>query len=185
MLLITKLYSTLLWAHGLQHTSFLCPHYLAICSHSCPLIWWCYLSISSSATHFSGFSAMGFSRQERWSGFHFLLQGIFPTQGSNPCLLHWQADSLPRSHQGSPSWVSFYLEAQETATGPQKTKSEGTSLYCIWYYRKKREKEGRGWGGASRGSIEETVALLLSQVLYLSGLFAVNRNHFYFKQKIP
>ena len=24
---------------------------------------------------------------------HFLLQGIFPTQGSNPCLLHWQADS--------------------------------------------------------------------------------------------
>ena len=27
-----------------------------------------------------------------------LLQGIFPTQGSNPCLLcllHWQADSLP------------------------------------------------------------------------------------------
>ena len=23
-------------------------------------------------------------------GCHFLLQGIFPTQGSNPCLLHWQ-----------------------------------------------------------------------------------------------
>ena len=26
---------------------------------------------------------------------HFLLQGIFPTQGSNLHLLHWQADSLP------------------------------------------------------------------------------------------
>ena len=26
---------------------------------------------------------------------HFLLQGIFLTQGSNPRLLHWQADSLP------------------------------------------------------------------------------------------
>ena len=29
---------------------------------------------------------------------HALLHGIFPTQGSNPCLLcllHWQADSLP------------------------------------------------------------------------------------------
>jgi len=25
---------------------------------------------------------------------HFLLQGTFPTQGLNPCLLHWQADSL-------------------------------------------------------------------------------------------
>ena len=35
-------------------------------------------------------------------GCHFLLQGIFPTQGSNPCLLHWQVDSLPLSHQGSP-----------------------------------------------------------------------------------
>ena len=29
--------------------------------------------------------------------------GIFPDQGSNPCLLHWQVDSLPLSHQGSPS----------------------------------------------------------------------------------
>ena len=28
---------------------------------------------------------------------HALLQGIFPTQGSNPCLLHWQVDSLPLS----------------------------------------------------------------------------------------
>ena len=28
--------------------------------------------------------------------------GIFPHQGSNPCLLHWQADSQPLCHQGSP-----------------------------------------------------------------------------------
>ena len=28
--------------------------------------------------------------------------GIFPDQGSNPCPLHWQADSQPLSHQGSP-----------------------------------------------------------------------------------
>ena len=28
--------------------------------------------------------------------------GIFPTQGSNPRLLHWQADSVPLCHQGSP-----------------------------------------------------------------------------------
>ena len=42
--------------------------------------------------------SMGFSRQEYWRGLHALLQAIFPTQGSNPCvlhLLHWQADSLP------------------------------------------------------------------------------------------
>ena len=28
--------------------------------------------------------------------------GIFPDQGSNPCSLHWQADSQPLHHQGSP-----------------------------------------------------------------------------------
>ena len=32
--------------------------------------------------------------------------GIFPDQGSNPCPLHWQADSQPLRHQGS--WDSFY-----------------------------------------------------------------------------
>ena len=37
-------------------------------------------------------------------GCHFLHQGIFPTQGSN---LHWQADSLPPSHQGNPTWSKF------------------------------------------------------------------------------
>ena len=34
-------------------------------------------------------------------GSHFLLQGIFPTQGWNLCflwLLHWREDSLPLSH---------------------------------------------------------------------------------------
>ena len=34
-------------------------------------------------------------------GFHYvLLQGLFLTQGLNQCLLHWQEDSLPLSHQG-------------------------------------------------------------------------------------
>ena len=31
---------------------------------------------------------------------HFLLQGIFLTQGSNPHLLHWQMDSLPSEPPG-------------------------------------------------------------------------------------
>ena len=35
-------------------------------------------------------------------GCHFLLQDIFPTQGSNLRLLLWQGDSLPLSHLGSP-----------------------------------------------------------------------------------
>ena len=33
--------------------------------------------------------------------------GIFPDQWSNLCLLHWQADSLPLSHQGSPQLIPF------------------------------------------------------------------------------
>ena len=32
----------------------------------------------------------------------FAACGIFPDQGSNPCPLHWQADSQPLRHQGSP-----------------------------------------------------------------------------------
>ena len=34
-------------------------------------------------------------------GCHVLFQGIFPTQGLNLHLLHWQTD-LPLSHLGSP-----------------------------------------------------------------------------------
>ena len=45
---------------------------------------------------------MGFPRQEYRVGCHHLLQKIFPTPGSNPGLLHWQVDSLPLNHQGSP-----------------------------------------------------------------------------------
>ena len=44
-------------------------------------------------------------------GCHFLHQGIFLTQGSNPCLLHGQADSEQLSHQGSllvPSSLRLY-----------------------------------------------------------------------------
>ena len=34
---------------------------------------------------------------------------IFPDQGSNPCLLHWQVDSLSLSHQGSPIFRLFLI----------------------------------------------------------------------------
>ena len=43
-------------------------------------------------------------------GCHFILQGIFGTQGLNPCVLcvlHWQADYLPTEPPGSPAWGSF------------------------------------------------------------------------------
>ena len=37
-------------------------------------------------------------------GYHW----VFPTQGLNPHLLHWQEDSLPLSHQGTVSRVTTY-----------------------------------------------------------------------------
>ena len=46
--------------------------------------------------------SMEFPGKNTGVGGHFLLQGIFPTQGSNSLLLHWQVDSLPRHHLGNP-----------------------------------------------------------------------------------
>ena len=43
-----------LWPHGLQHTRLLCPPLSPrVCSNSCPLSKWCYLTISSSVIPFS------------------------------------------------------------------------------------------------------------------------------------
>ena len=49
----------------------------------------------------------GFPGKYTGVGCHFLLQGLIPTQGLNLCLLHWQVDSLPLSHQGSPKLKLF------------------------------------------------------------------------------
>ena len=44
-------------------------------------------------------------------GCHALLQGIFPTKGSNPCLLcllHWQVGSLPPAPPGKPLVLNIF-----------------------------------------------------------------------------
>ena len=49
--------------HGLHHTRLLClPLSPRVCSNSCPLSWWCYPTISSSATPFS-FCLQSFSSE--------------------------------------------------------------------------------------------------------------------------
>ena len=48
------------------------------------------------------------ARQALGMGCHFLLQGIFLTQGSNlglSCLLHWQVGSLPLAPPGKPIFM--------------------------------------------------------------------------------
>ena len=50
-----------------------------------------------------------FSMPEYWGGFHFLLQRIFPTQGSKPGLPHWRQMLYRLSHQGSRLSCMAYL----------------------------------------------------------------------------
>ena len=60
-------------------------------------------SVTSQTVAHQASLSMAFPRQEYWRGCHFPLQEIFPTQGSNPRLLYWQAGSLLLSHLGSRS----------------------------------------------------------------------------------
>ena len=51
---VTKLCSSLCDAKELQYARLLCPPLSpGVCSYSCPLSWWCYLTISSSAAPFT------------------------------------------------------------------------------------------------------------------------------------
>ena len=70
-----------------------------VCAHWCLIL--CDLMNSSPP----GSSAHWILQANTGVGCHFLLQGIFPTQGLNPCflcLLHWQVDSLPLAPPGNP-----------------------------------------------------------------------------------
>ena len=54
------------------------------------------------------FCQWDFPGKKNGTSCHFLLQGIFPTQGSNLCLLHWQVNSFPLSHQRSSCYILSY-----------------------------------------------------------------------------
>ena len=72
-----------------------------------------------------------FSRQEYWCGLPFPSQGIFLTQGLNPHLLHYQEDSLPLSHVGSPPGrirdQQSPLMANPSEQQPSQSKPVGSS----------------------------------------------------------
>ena len=71
--------------------------YLWFCAQSCLTLWG---PMDCSPPGFLPWNCPG---KNRGVGCHFLLQEIFPIQ--DPCLfmlLHWQADSLPVCHPGSP-----------------------------------------------------------------------------------
>ena len=80
----------------------------------------------------------GFPGKNTGVNCHFLLQRIFLTQGSCPCLLHWQAGSLPLSHQENlllSLALVFYLQVS------LKLQNVWNSRHHSWTQAKKQEDE--------------------------------------------
>ena len=81
---------------------------------------------------------------------HAVFQGIFPTQGSNLCLLHllhWQADSLPLSHQRSLILVPTKVRLVKAMVVPvvmyeceswtlKKPECQRTDAFELWCWRR-------------------------------------------------
>ena len=65
-------------------------------------------------------------------GCHCLLQGIFLTQGSKPCLLHGQTDSLPLGH----------LRSARDGRDASKTKNKTKKNKDCWQHQKLRKEHG-------------------------------------------
>ena len=88
------------YTHARMHTHTHIPTHVSAQSLSCILLF----ATPWAVTH-QALLSMGFPDKNTGEGDHFLLQGTFPTQGSKPHLLrilHWQVDSLPLCHLGSP-----------------------------------------------------------------------------------
>ena len=85
--------------------------------------WWCCRwsesrSVMSDSLQPHGlYSQWNSPDQDTGVGSHSLLQGIFPTQGSNPGLLHWRQILYQLSHKGSPrmlEWVAYSFSSRSS-----------------------------------------------------------------------
>ena len=90
---------------------------VCVCAHvhvMCPVAQLCPTLCGPSWTAACQASlSMEFSFKSIGAGCHFLLQGIFLTQGSNLYLLHWQADSLSHEPPGQP--IRLYNNSPKTS----------------------------------------------------------------------
>ena len=80
------------------------PSNYLVCLHVCSVTQSCPTLCDPVDCSPPGSSYIEFPSKNTRLGCHFFLQGIFPTQGSNPHLLSlllWQAHSLPLQHVGS------------------------------------------------------------------------------------
>ena len=72
------------------------------------------LVVSDSLWPYGLHSTWNYPGQNTGVGSYSLLQGIFPTQGSNPCLLHCRWIIFQLSHQESPrilEWVAYHFSS--------------------------------------------------------------------------
>ena len=113
-------------------------------------------------------------------GCHFLLQEIFPTQGSNPGLPHCRQTLYHLSHQGSPvgykinvqTLLYFYKLTRRSNQSILKEISPGISLkgmmlklklqYFGYLMRRvdslEKTDAGRDWGQEEKGTTEDEMA---------------------------
>ena len=67
-------------------------------------------------------------------GCHFLLQGIFLTHESNPCLLTWQADSLLSEPPGKPHHSHCYCSVTKSCLTLCNPVDCSTPCFAILHY---------------------------------------------------
>ena len=108
-----------LWPHGWQHARLPCPSQSPrVCSGSCPLNWWCYLSTSSSVAFFS------FCHQSFPASRSFPMSQLF-TSGDKILVLQLQHQFFQRAFRVDflSDWLVWSLcnprDSQESSSTPQ------------------------------------------------------------------
>ena len=115
----------------------ICNSLLFSCSVMSDSLWSPWTAACSSRS--AGFAVYGDSPYKNTGmGCHVFLQGIFPTQESNPGLPHWRQILYRLSHQGSPCWslackiLSMTLLAWEMSECPMVSTFFNTTLLGNW-----------------------------------------------------
>ena len=102
-----KVVSNSLWPHGLQHARLHYPPLSpGVCSNSCPLSWWCFLTISSSGTPFSSSCPQSFPASESFPVSQLFVSGgqSIGASASASALLMTIQDWFPLGWTG---WISL------------------------------------------------------------------------------
>ena len=139
----SRVVSDSLWLYGLQHTRLPCSSlFPQVRSNSCSLSQWCYLTISSYATHFP------FSLQSLAASGSFQMSRLFSSDGQS---IGVSASVLPMNIQGwFPLWLTHLISLQSkrlsrvfpnTTIWKHQSFGDQSSLWsnshiCIWLLEK-------------------------------------------------